>query len=593
MAWDDEAPTKAEINLLVPKQPRWDEEPPPAEALDQPGTLASAISDLATSNKRGLEQYGGGKGLGRTLLKGGLEALPGMGSIAGGLIGGTVGAPLGPGGAFVTGVEGAGIGAALGAGAKTLGEKYLLDEQMPADVGEEIAKQGAVGLLSELGGQTIAKPLGFIGGKIGQYVSDIKGKVKPNAAEIEAAAERLGFKAPQSLTTDSETIQKLEQSLAQSPRFTATPERKMYENMRKGLIGGGEKLEGLKSIQTDAQLGNKLKEGLINEIKAARQPVSDLYENVNQDLYRIKLQQPIINKNMGVLKRDSAFAGQSGTKFLEEIKSEISDLKTVGDLKEYRTNLLKRGAADEYDRLRFNKVYDQITNLRDESIQALKETDPFVKASGKSGKEVIDELHDRLVLADKEHANNIAQLEKIKAISGKSSPVKSQQQFIRDIEKIPSEELIQKAANVDVATLNEIKTKFPELFKNAQQAKLNDIVQASMDKGGLNTVRFIKNIDKLEPEVADAIFSKEQKALINDLRLINKEMPAKLGPSGTPEGLDFKRMLTGYPEDFVQSLLLNKPGLLKQTGSALQSPWLYRIPKGLIQVGGQIGVENK
>lgn len=531
----------------------------------------------------------------RGLIKGGLEALPMVGGLAGSVIGGGAGfaSPI-PGGLAMWSAGGAGLGSIAGENLKKLGEKYLLGEDGPKTREEyygDLGKAGLVGIMSEMGGQIIAVPLGKLGQSLVRYYKNLKISPKANVEQIKEASKRLGFDPTKAMLTESPTIQKLESSLSQSPRFTATPQREAYEKVQGGLRRASEKLESYRTGDSGYELGTKLKTGLQKEVEMARSPVSELYNDINKDLFNIKLQQPIINKNVGVLKRDSSFAGQEGTSFLNKIKSEISELKTVGDLKEYRTNLAKRGGVDDFERMRFDKVYDQITKLRDESIQALKETDPFVKASGKSGKEVIDDLSNKLALADAAHATNIQQLEKIKGIAGITGPVKSQSSFLRNIEKIPEEKLIERAANTNIKTLNEFKERFPDIYESAKTAKVNDLIQKSMDKNGINTTRFIKNVDKLEPEVVQSLFNKEQQQLINDLSLIQKEMPQKIGPSGTPEGLDYKGLLNkeGYLSDIAQSLLLNKVGAIKTTGERLQYPLIKPLTQGLIYRG----LENK
>lgn len=578
-------PTKEEIAQTAMFAPPTKEELVQSKIPVEQGIFSKAISSLANQPQESLkEAQAPGYGLG--VAKGALGALP----VAGGMIGGVLGiaSPL-PGGAIV----GSGLGASGGEALKQIGEKYLLAEQPESMENRvtDILNQGLLGASQEMGSQILAKPLNVVGAKLGEYYNAIKDKIKPNAQEIIDASKRLGFEPTQGMLSENQTVQKLEQSLASSPRFTATPQRQALENVKAGFGKASESLEGLKTGDSNFQLGSKLKSGLENEIRTSKAPVSELYNDINKDLQNIKLQPEINNRSIGSLKKDSVFRTKDGKEFLNQISDDISSLDNVADLKEYRTNLLKNitNTTSELDRLRYEKVYDQITNLRDSSIQALKETDPFVKASGKSGAEVIDELHNKLALADASHSANMQQLQKIKGIAGIKGDVKSQGSFLRSLENIPEENLIQKSASTNVKTLNEFKDKFPSLYEGTKTAQINDLVNRSIDKNGLNVTRFIKNIDKLEPEVKGLLFNEKETQLINDLKLINKESPELLNPSKTGQAIDYKGLLspTGYVSDIAQNLILNKSGVLEKASQGLQSPTTQTDIKGLLQILGK------
>jgi hypothetical protein len=562
----------------------------PFEPVEEPGLFQKAVSSLAQSPQDFYNQ--GQQTSGQGLLESGLSALPLMGTMAGGVAGAI--SPM-PGGAVI----GAGLGGAGGEALKQIGQKYLLgNEAAPLENRiSDIAQQGLLGSEQEMGGQLLAKPLQAAGEGLGKYYEAIKDKIKPNAPEITAASERLGFSPTQGMLSENPTLQKMESSLSQSPRPTATEQRQAYENVRKGFGTAAENIEGLKTGESNYKLGSNLKTGLESEVQAAKAPVSELYGDINKDLINIKLQPKINNKSIGILKKDSVFKTKDGKEFLNNISDDINSLENVADLKEYRTNLLKNisSSTSELDRLRYEKVYDQVTNLRDTSIQAIKDTDPFVKASGKSGAEIVDELHNKLALADAAHSENIRQLQKIKGIAGIKGDVKSQGSFLRSLGKVPEEDLIKKAANTDISTLNEFKDKFPALYENAKTAQVNDLVSRSMDKSGLNVTRFLKNVDKLEPEIKSNLFDAKQNQVFEDLKLIQKESPAPSGPSGTPEGLNYKGLLSphGYASDIAQQQILKNSGILKNASEGLQSPTVKTDLKGLLQIISKKSDQNK
>jgi len=332
----------------------------------------------------------------------------------------------------------------------------------------------------------------------------------------------------------------------------------------------------MKMQETPLQKGQALAEGLKQEVKAAKKPVSELYENINKSLQQIQLDKKVTNRYVGTLKADPIFKTADGEAFLDKFRSDISKQKTVADLKEFRSNLLKNitEQTSEIDRLRYEKAYDSLTNLRDATIQNMK-NDPFVKAQGKAGQGVVDELAHQLALADAQYSSNLKDLESIKGVIGMKGAVKSPSQFIRNIEKISEEKLIERAANTDVKTIQQFQTKYPALYENAKAAKITDLVKKATQKNGLNVTDFIKNVEKLQPEVKGLLFNKTQQQMIDDAALLIKESPEKLGPSGTPEGIEYIKGLLS-PQGWMQDIVARGAQKYKQLAPTLEEGLLMQ-----------------
>ena len=581
MAFD---PTKylAETTPTLPTKKGFDPSAYLAKQEEQtPSMFESAISELAQTIPRQIEEAGGLKEITKTGAKAGLSVLPMAGTVGGGLLG-AYGGPMGA-------VAGAGAGAVAGESLKQMGEKYFLGEEGPKSSQEYLQSLGEAGLGgagAEMGGQLVSKGLGFLGEKAGKVYEKSRSGVKQNLKDIQGAAESLGIDLPEAWKTTNIYEQKVEQALGQSPRPLGTAIREKYESFKKGIEKVGAELEALKPEKSPFEAGKEFAEGLTKEVKAAKEPVTELYENINKTLQKVHLDPTVTNRYVGGLKRDPVFKTVDGQAFIDKTTKDLSTLKTVADIKEYRSNLLKNitDATSEIDRIRYEKIYDSLTNLRDASIQNMK-NDPFIKQMGKEGAGLVDELHNQLALADAQYATNIRELESIKGVIGMKGAVKSPSQFLRNIEKIPEEKLIETAANTDIKTIQQFQKKYPDLYENAKSAKIAKMVQDATDNSGFNVTRFVKNVDKLQPEVKRLLFDQWQLKMIDITKLLLREAPEKLGPSGTPEGIEYIKGLlspTGWVSDIglIGQMKLREMGPTIERG--LKSPLIPLTTKGLL-----------
>lgn len=524
----------------------WDEHPI-SESQDDSSMFGPAISELANQPH---EQYLNAKN--QDIGKGLIQTLPTIGGLAG-IAGGA-------------GIASVPIGAAGAAGGKAL-EQYLLNKYYGEnkDIGNEALATGAEGLI--LGGVMhgvgvaspyIGKGLSKLGSSISDYASSFGQMPKPNIEEIKAAASRLGIEPTAAMLSNNPSINKAESTLAQSPRFTATEQRVRSDNNRMAIGNLNEEYASKNTRRSPFEIGDEARSALISDVKAAKEPTSELYNSVNSDLYNIPLKEENIDNILDTLKDDKFFIGQKGNDFLNDYKNEIKSLETVGDLKEYRTKVRSdiNNLGSSTDKVRLGKIINKITELRDGSIESMKQ-DPFVSFS-KSGISSVDDLQSRLALADASHRTNLEDINSISSILGGSKEY-SQGEFINKLGNFPKEKLIKNSASTDIQSIMNLKDKNPVFFEKVKEFKRNEMLdQASKAQGGMNTKNFVKQFDKLQPEVKTMMFSPEEISKIDDLRLVMKETPEPIGKSGTPEGQSWKQMLNPKPylEDYAASRLI-------------------------------------
>jgi hypothetical protein len=158
-------------------------------------------------------------GTGRGYVQGTLNALPGAGAAIGGVLGGTAGTAIEPGGGTALGgVGGAALGGAAGESLKDLGEKYILGQNKTrSDIYGNPAKGALSGAAQEAGGQLIGAGIqkasqSPIVKKVGSYLG--KGASKLGSAltgvpesEIETYAKHADEINDMAKSSDNNTFQ--------------------------------------------------------------------------------------------------------------------------------------------------------------------------------------------------------------------------------------------------------------------------------------------------------------------------------------------------------------------------------------------------
>jgi hypothetical protein len=354
-----------------------------------------------------------------------------------------------------------------------------------------------------------------------------------NKDAIEAAAKDLGISSvPKAVLTDNPTYQKLESGLAQSGSFPAKNIREQYNQFFKAIDDASEKIASLKTPESDFALGQKIQEGLTKNVGDARAPVSKMYEDLTPHLKKIEVNPQVVNKQFGALKRNPLFQTKDGMAMLEEYKTAASQQPELASLKEWRSTLRDSVApnASPLEAKRMDAISDAVTSIRDNSIHALKEHMP------KEFHGEVDNLIDDISLADAAHSSNIKDINAIKGIVG-NKDFKSPSTFVNKLGEMKESEIAQKASNLDVASFRNLKDKNPQVFETAKTARVNDMIQNSTNPvSGFSDARFLKQYQGLDQEMKDILFDPKMQSHINSLQTLRQAIPAKLGPSGTPEG---------------------------------------------------------
>lgn len=377
-------------------------------------------------------------------------------------------------------------------------------------------------------GASVTKDL--IAKKLGQ---DVSFTPVANKEAIEIASKNLGIKdIPKAVLTDNKTFQKLESGLSQSGSLPAKGVREQYNNFFKALEEASEKISSLKTTDSEFASGQKIQADLAKQIGDNRAPVSKMYEDLTPHLRKIEVNQAVVNKSFGALKRNPLFQTQDGAAMLREYQDAAKGVSDLASLKEWRSTLRDAvgPSSTPLEAKRIEAIAKTVTSIRDNSINSLKEHMP------KDLHGEVDNLIGDIALADAAHSANIKDINSIKSIVGNKN-VSSPSTFLNKLSGVKESDIAQKASNLDVGTLQNLKQKFPSVFEKAKAAKINDLIQNSTNPiSGFSDARFLKQYQGMDQELKNLIFDPKIQTHIESLNTLKSAIPDKLGPSGTPEG---------------------------------------------------------
>jgi len=492
--------------------------------------------------------------MGEGLLRGALEALPAAGSIAGGVIG----APLGP-----LGIGGGGLlGAGLGSTAKDFLKGQLLDE--PVSIGQQVKNVATEGLLEGAG----VAAAGMIGkaAQLGKraldptldMISKLATKEKAAAPALKESAERLGITPTRGMLTGDPTIQRIESGLAQRPSGPGAQMRETFEGVTGGLKEAGEKVFGQReALETPIQIGSKVKRLVSEGVEMKARPAVEIYQELSKDTPFIDLAPESvkrISRNIRSVQGATAIKGSPEAAFANQIADSVQaapDLATIREIKSYVGKM--SGDISQPGTMRYvaGQIGEKLTRLEQNAI---------TRAALAAGR---DKRHGQAVA--KEMIGGIKEANKIYGQLSKTTKalaedlgigkVRNYQEFIREVQRLPDEQITQKFFNAkNINAMKSFQKEFPEAFEALRTAKLGEMYEKSLTRGEVSPSRLLNNVKKLSPEMREMLFGKDANQKLKDIELVFNNMPDRLGPSGTPEGMAFMGFNVFRPSTWFNSL---------------------------------------
>lgn len=504
--------------------------------------------------------------------RGFLESLP----VAGGLIGGVLGTPLGP----IGMAAGGGLGAAGGKALENIGESFLGDKKTREEIYTEPLKEGAMGLAAEGAGQVVGKGVGKVADFGKSMVRQFREMPVENTQEIIDAAQRLETKPTTGMLTESKLRQNFEGSIGQSPYDAGEGIRRQYKDIYQKLNKASEDvLEGAIEV-SPVKAGSFAKDSMTKSIEQYVKPATEVYENIAKETPNI-MTNPASLKRVSDNIRNLPYAKIKGSPEASFAKNIAENLESLGgnkvgnladlrNLRSYTGQVFNDRNATPTMKRTASEIYQKLSNLEKSTItrQAIKNASTEV-----DGKNIAKGMINEIRQANKIYAEVNKDIKSLSRKIGLGN-VKNYQDFINKIQEIPEEQLYKKIINLNkISAVNDFAKMFPKAYQAARKGKFSEIYQKSMYKGGLSPAKLVTNLKKLTPESKNFLFGNQGVQKIKDIETVTNAIPELFNPSGTAKGMEFMEFNPLTPSSWfsefnrrVQNYLLQNPDKISELG---------------------------
>lgn len=376
---------------------------------------------------------------------------------------------------------------------------------------------------------------------------------KPNANEIRKAAAELGAPVPEGLTSDSKHVQQAEDFLLNgAPTYASVGRVKLYKEAYEKALSAVDSATAAVSPYSKAELGNVLKKTISDQIQEQYAPIQELYDTIKQYHSVIPLSErsaPAIARNIAELQELKLSPSSPEGKLASRVMDEISNLKTVDDVKAYKS-ILNRSispTAPSGEKRMVSILSDKLSNLEENSIirfaeQNMKTPEAQAKVIGIiEQRKAANEMYKSLM-------GNVSTLSE-KLGKGRVYGPQDALNFLN--ERLTPEEITQKLfSKNDSEFLNFFAKEYPEQMKLMRDYQRSIIRENPAHPDQLRPPKeIIKTINKMEPEIRNHLFTPEELAKIKAVQIYTDAFPRKFNPSGTAEksafGQFFEHGLTG------------------------------------------------
>lgn len=533
-------------------------------------------------------------GMGERVGRGILKSLPAAGALAGGV----VGSGIGPAGTFWGGA----LGAAGGRAVENFGENLLGDTKTVDDLYGAPVRDAAYESVAQGAGTVIGKGLSKAGGMIDDYiVQPTKGLIsrlgapeKEGAEALKAAAERIGAEPTRGMLTGDRFVQNVESGLAQSATEPGQQMSKKLTGVNDALKeAGSDVVQSGQTLETPIQMAGRTK-GLMNKTVEDRvAPAVEVYKKISDETPHIK----VIDESTKRISRNidnlpyAKIKGSPEQGFASQISNNLREVKSLDELRNLRSYVGKQfnnPMSPGTMRDTAGEIYHRLGKLEQNSItrSAIENS-----ATEKKGADVAKAMINEIKGANKIYSETSKDLQEI-AIQTGMGKVRNYQEFLRKLENIPDERLMDKMFNVNnVKNLKKMQTAFPEAFDVLKTAKVQDLYMQSLSKGEISIPKLVNNARRMSPESKQLIFGPGATQKLNDIETVYNSTYQKVGPSGTPEGLEFTKFNPFSPKSWYNQLsakarewILENPEKFKTSAKKVK----VEQPQGLIDLKSRL-----
>jgi hypothetical protein len=447
---------------------------------------------------------------------------------------GALGAPA-TGGASIAAGAAAG-GAVTGAaelGKQTLAKGFGLREDI--NVGR-VARQAGIGAAVPTVFPGIAAAAKKTGRGISQAIFGGAGPKPVDVRGIQEAGKLIGAKpTPGMLTTDP--VIKATEAVLSKQHFGigGMVLRKQQRVNQAATIEAAESLLKNKTERSAFEVGEAFQEKILKDVSKKLQPAEKLYGEVAKTIGDVRADTSLLSSKIEQLRGRMKFSTE-GNVLLSKIEAKLGDIKSVEDLKLFRTAIRDEipPTASKNMKIVADEIYQAATKARSDSF-----VNQVRNLKGEFAPEAHKKLLDKIKDADKIYADTANLVQKSLLSQGKSVTKGVKRTAAEAIEGVIPEQRVAKFfPGVDAAKVEALKKLSPAGFDQLAGAKMAQIAEKATSQamgsfGALRPNVVAQEIEKLSPEVATSIFGKEGVKKAKAIAKFYKAIPADLNPSGT------------------------------------------------------------
>lgn len=358
--------------------------------------------------------------------------------------------------------------------------------------------------------------------------------------EVLEAAKRQEVPLTGPMMTGREDLIMAEQQLAQSPGLTPWIARSAIRGAYKKAVEPVEKLVEKFPEVPLSETGQILKDNLKKLVDNYYAPAVEVYKRYQDDYLRIPVDPDAIETMKRSLARQRYFRFNKGkqvkNEWLAEFMDEFETMNiSVADLREARTELWDRIQASEgIERKRLKAIYNQLTFLRNASIETAAERGIKTKADPK-------EILDQTILADGVYAEAGNRLKEAFKMTGKD--MSERDEFYKYLDRLNEKDLATAFSHTKRAqAFRKLKEESPEAFEAIKNQKFGEILKRSQGPNGtISMAKFRTNWRGLDAAEKDILFDKDLIERLDDIVLMAEAWPERINPSGTGRFIEYSK----------------------------------------------------
>jgi hypothetical protein len=371
---------------------------------------------------------------------------------------------------------------------------------------------------------------------------------KPDAAEITAAAERINAPVLEGMTSGSRVVQKAEDSLLNgAPTYSGLKRQSMYNEGWKAANAAVEGALGEGSQLSKAEIGNYFKDSITKDIKTQNAPISQMYEEIKRYHRVIPVPEGSGDSLAAELERIPELRvspSSPGSQLVKNVINEVGNLRTVDDIKAYRSSLYDRlpATASPGERRMAAIISDKLKTMEEDGVETFAKNIP----ANDEVKATIQSLIGQRKAADAQYKPFIQKIQTLSEQLGKGK-IHGAQDAIHFINDLTPESVTQKLfAKNNSEFLNFFSKNFPEQMEAMRAYQKNALREAASKSGELSPRVLFNNVNKLEPEIQKSIFKPEELQKLRDAETVVRSFPKDFNPSGT-SGMSAFRQFFEHP----------------------------------------------